>query len=69
MKRQFLTTGSKTDYRNLLRSCGYGVPNLNRALNSVDNSVNLVIESELQPYKNVRGKSPTTNEIHNHKLP
>ncbi|MEC1178634.1 S8 family peptidase [Metasolibacillus meyeri] len=69
MKNQFLTTGNKTDYRNLLRSCGYGVPNLNRALNSADNSVNLIIESELQPYKNVKGKSPKTNEMHIHELP
>lgn len=69
MKSQFLTKKHKTDYRNLLRSCGYGVPNLNRALNSADNSVNLIIESELQPYKNVDGKQPKTNEMHIHELP
>jgi len=69
MKSQFLTTGNKTDYGNLLRSCGYGVPNLSQALNSVDNSVNLVIETELQPYINVKGKPPKTNEMHIHELP
>lgn len=68
MKSQFLTTGSKTDYRNLLRTCGYGVPNLIRALNSADNNVNLVIESEIQPYKLDRA-TPRTNEMHIHELP
>lgn len=67
MKGQFLTTGSKTDYRNLLRSCGYGVPNLNRALSSADNSVNLVIESEIQPF--INDPTPKTNEMHIHELP
>ena len=40
----------KGDYKTLLFYCGYGVPNLERALNSVENKVSLIIEDELQPY-------------------
>ncbi len=59
----------KTDYRKLLRICGYGVPNLEKALWSASNSVNLVVEDELQPFiKNSNG-SITTNEMHLHTLP
>ncbi len=40
----------KADYRRLLRICGYGVPDLDRALWSASNSVNLILQDELQPY-------------------
>jgi len=50
MKKQFLQGGSKTAYRTLLRSCGYGIPNLDTAIQCFDNSVNLVVQEELQPY-------------------
>lgn len=37
--------------RKLLRTCGYGVPSLERALSCAANRVNLVVEDELQPFQ------------------
>lgn len=65
MKKQFCSVNTKTVGRNLLlRTCGYGIPNLQRAIQCYNNSVNLIIESELQPFE---GKN--MNEMHIHKLP
>ncbi len=65
MKSQFCKDDSKTKGRHmLLHTCGYGIPNLDKAIQCYNNSVNLVIESELQPYS---GK--TMNEMHMHKIP
>ncbi len=65
MKSQFCKPDKKTTgRRNLLRSCGYGIPSLERAIQCMNNSVNLVIESELQPFvKN------GMNEMHVHHIP
>ncbi|MBE2941060.1 S8 family peptidase [Anoxybacillus flavithermus] len=70
MKAQFLEGSQKRDYKKLLRICGYGVPDLNRALYCMRNSVNLIIQSELQPYdKKENGSGYKTKEMHIHKLP
>lgn len=61
---------TKNDYRNLIRVCGYGVPSLERAVYSAQNSVNLIVEDELQPFiKKVGGSNPTSNEMHMHDIP
>ena len=69
MVQQFCTDGTKSGgRRNLLRTCGYGIPDLNRAIQCADNSVNLIIEGEIQPYE--KGETrPKTREMHLHKLP
>lgn len=41
---------NKQDYDNLLRTAGYGYPNITKALSSGDRSVNLVVEDQMQPY-------------------
>lgn len=70
MKCQFLTGKNKSNYRELLRTCGYGVPNLEKALWCLRNSVNLVIQAELQPYdKSEDGNRYKTKEMHIHELP
>jgi len=51
MKNQFLKGDNKTARRVLLRSCGYGIPDLNTAIQCMNNSVNLVIQEEIQPYR------------------
>lgn len=59
---------TKTELRELLRIVGYGRPNLNQALYSLNNSVNLIIEDELQPFK--KSKSVVTiNEMSLHEIP
>lgn len=67
MKRQFLPEHdtSKGQRRDLLRACGWGVPNIDYALGSLDNRVNLIIQGEIQPFKN----DGTCNEMRIHELP
>lgn len=55
------------DKRNLLRTYGYGVPNLEKALHSAKNSLTLIAERELTPYK--KDGSIKFNEIHYFELP
>jgi hypothetical protein len=70
MKSQFLSGSTKGSYRELLRVCGYGVPNLHKALWCMKNSVNLVVQSELQPYdKSDNGSRYVTKDMHVHELP
>lgn len=69
MKQQFLPPESpkKSDIRVLLRTCGYGIPNLERAVSCKNNYVNMIIEEELQPFD--YDNRVVTNELHIHKLP
>lgn len=75
IKRQFLNANSrgeysKSDYGRLLRICGYGVPNLNRALSCAANSLTLISEMELQPYAQKEGHSYySTKDMCLHRLP
>ncbi len=65
MKKQFCIEDTKTKgRRRLLKTCGYGIPNLQRAIQCMNNSVNLVIQSKMQPYE-----KNSMNEMHLHKLP
>lgn len=65
MRRQFCSDDTKTKGRHqLLRMCGYGIPDLQKAIQCMDNSVNMVIQGELQPYN-----KDGMNEMHIHTLP
>lgn len=67
MKKDFLPDGdsTKTGRRNLLRSCGWGVPSLERALESLDNRVNLIVQREMTPFT----EDGKLNEMHLYELP
>ena len=72
MRRMFLPENrdpSKADYQGLLRRCGFGVPDLGRALWSVSNSLIMVIQESLFPFKRDPGKQPATRDMHLHNLP
>ena len=72
MKQQFLpATGnpSKRDYQNLLRRCGFGVPDINRTLWSVENSLTMVVEESLQPFERKTDREPTLRDMQLHSLP
>ena len=70
MKRLLPNNPSKKDYqRLLLRRCGFGVPDINRALWSVENSLTMVVEESLHPFKREPGRSPTFRDMHIHDLP
>ena len=58
----------KRDYNNLLRTVGYGVPNQEKALYSASNSLTLIAERTIQPFKTVKSKIEY-NEFHLFELP
>lgn len=65
MKMQFCIPDTKPlGRRNLLHTCGYGIPNLEKAIQCLNNSVNLVVEGELQPFI-----KSGMNEMHIHDIP
>lgn len=68
IERQLLAGSKKSDYEIVLRCVGYGVPNLNRAIECVEKRVNLIIESELQPFIE-NGSTIKSNEMKIYKLP
>ena len=59
---------TETDKKVLLRTYGYGVPDLTRALWSASNSLTLIIQDSLQPYIK-EGSRVVTNDMHLRGLP
>ena len=60
--------GRYADIEDRLRAFGYGVPNLAKMRESVDNGVTFIAQTEIVPYK--EGKSgPIFNEMHIYDLP
>ena len=60
---------SKSDYVHLIRHCGWGVPDLDRALWSASNSLTLVVEDEVHPYIKVKIKGVVSRDMNLHALP
>lgn len=60
---------SKSDYQKLLRRCGFGVPDLDRALWSVANSLTMVVEETLVPFERRQSGNVAAREMHIHGLP
>lgn len=70
MLTRFRQAGGGLDYRNLVRCFGRGVPDLRRLLSSLDNSLTLLVESEIQPFFKEEGQSAVkTREMREHPLP
>jgi hypothetical protein len=72
MRRMFLPRSgrpSKNDYRNLIRHCGFGEPDLERALWSVSYSLTMVVQEQLNPFKREASKDPTLRDMNLHRLP
>lgn len=72
MREMFLPGGkqpNKGDYVHLIRHCGWGVPDLNRALWSASNSLTLVVEDQVHPYKKMKDKGIVTRDMSLHALP
>lgn len=69
MRGMFLpAVPNKDDYVHLIRHCGWGAPDLNRALWSASDSLTLLIEDQVHPYKKVPGKV-VTRDMRLHSLP
>ncbi len=70
MKQQFTHgTTDRQKAQHLVRCVGFGVPNLEKALWSMNNSLALIVEDELQPYEKIKGKQPNTRDMHLHDIP
>lgn len=67
---RFRNANGVVDFRSLLRCFGRGTPNLTRLLSSLDNSLTLVVESDLQPFfKDEDDGRVKTREMRLHPLP
>lgn len=71
MRAMYLPNGvaNKAAYARLIRHCGWGQPNLERALWSASNSLTLMMEDVLHPFKKEKGKSPASRDMNLHALP
>lgn len=70
MLKEYLPVKSnKRDCLQLVRHCGFGVPDLGRALWSVSNSLTMVIETDLYPFKKEKSKEPSLRDMNLHRLP
>lgn len=70
MKAEFLpAVPNKSDYEGLVRTCGFGVPDVGRALWSAANSLTLLVEDTLQPFTRQGSKPATARDMHFHLLP
>ena len=71
MRSQFLPTGSprKADYLRLVRRCGFGVPDIDRALWTVENSLTMVVQQSLRPFQRSGSRPPTLRDMQLHSLP
>lgn len=62
--------GNRGSYRNLLRTFGFGIPNLERALYSQESALTFIAQENIQPFNFKAGTSTAeTNEIHFFNLP
>lgn len=72
MQQQFLSNPSspnKAEVTRLVRHCGFGQPDLARALWSLENSLTLICEDSLRPFKKEDSKAPTLRDMNLHRLP
>lgn len=67
-KNQITQSNNKTELNNVLRSCGYGKPNLGRALYCANNSLTLISEANIQPFEK-DGSDYKTKDMHLYELP
>lgn len=72
MKQQYLSNSenpSKSDVARLVRHCGFGQPDVSRALWSVENSLTLICEDSLQPFIQEGSHPPKLRDMNLHMLP
>ena len=72
MRTTYLPTNrpaTKADHVSMIRHCGWGAPQLDRALWSAGNSLTLVVEDQVRPYQKVKGKGIVSKDMNLHSLP
>ena len=60
---------TKEGYRNLVRTCGFGVPSLERAEWSVANSLTMIAQEWLHPFVREGNNQPKLRDMHLYDLP
>ena len=68
MKARWKPLTTKQDRQNLIRYCGFGVPNLTRAMRSANNALTLIVQDKLYPYEKKKNYC-STRDMHIHKIP
>lgn len=70
MEKQFhIDMEKKGSVERLLRTCGYGVPDLGKALYCASDSLTLISQSSLQPFTKKERGGLKMNEMHLYELP
>jgi hypothetical protein len=69
MQALFKNANRKSEMRTFLRRYGYGVPDLNRALQSANNDLTLIVEDDLQPFRLDDDNNIKTRYMKFHQLP
>ena len=72
MRQKYLPANgpiTKNDYVNLVRHCGWGVPDFETAKWSASNSLTLIVEDAIHPYKKEKGEGVKTRDMNLHCLP
>jgi hypothetical protein len=59
----------KRDYVQLIRHCGFGVPDFDRAMRSASNSLAMIVQEQIHPFVREGSNQPKTREMHLHLLP
>ena len=68
--QQNVQQGNRRSFGNLLRTFGYGVPDLDRALYSQESALTYIVQETIQPFSfKERSNLTETNEIHFFNLP
>jgi hypothetical protein len=70
LAQQNVQQGNRGSFRNLLRTFGFGIPDLDRALYSQESALTYIAQESIQPFSFKDGSSTAeTNEIHFFNLP
>lgn len=72
MRQSFLPANgqvNKTHIAQLVRHCGFGIPDIDRATWSVENSLTMICQDQLHPFKRGGKDAPTLRDMHLHRLP
>ena len=69
LKRFLPKNTTKDNYRDLVRTCGFGVPSLERAEWSVSNSLTMVAQEWLHPFLREDSNQPRLRDMHLYDLP
>jgi len=69
MKEYFLNEKqNRQGYLNLIRTCGYGIPNIQEALYCSENHLTLIAQEHIQPFDKI-GKKVKTKDMHFYDMP